>query len=129
MATLEFNTHFTRFVAKKYTFTRETVQWLAGVLARNRSIEDIVVPHGHIGKDAAPMFDRWSQNKRSAVLRVEMSGNAIDDKGMNALATVVQKLDHGLIMLDVSNNAGTHKVCSFFCFFFHYYLLLLLFVV
>jgi hypothetical protein len=36
---LEYNTHFTRLVAKQFAFQRDTVQWLAGVLAHNASIE------------------------------------------------------------------------------------------
>jgi hypothetical protein len=39
------------------------------------------------------------------VTRVDVSNNGADDKAFVALAAAIEKLAHGLVRLDVSNNA------------------------
>jgi Ran GTPase-activating protein (RanGAP) involved in mRNA processing and transport len=50
--------------------------------------------------------DAVAKNARSAVLRLDVADNAIDDKGLQALAAALQSLAHGVVHVDVSSNGA-----------------------
>ena len=104
---LAFNSHFTRFVARKRLLSKDDVQWIAAMLQQNASIDDVVLPHCAIGGAGAVLLgDAVAKNARSAVLRLDLADNAIDDKGLQALATALQGLAHGVVHVDVSSNGA-----------------------
>lgn len=128
---LPLNDHFTRFIARRYDAQpKEFVAWLASIVARNNSIEDVEVPHNKFGKELLAVIEAWQANKRTAIVRVDLSNNGAEDKTFIALAAVLEKLpvcffadcfffrlsvfdvsvlQHGMIRMDVSNNAATSK--------------------
>jgi Ran GTPase-activating protein (RanGAP) involved in mRNA processing and transport len=76
------------------------------MLAQNRSLEDVVLPQCAIGAAFALIGEGLARNNKSRVLRLELSDNAIDDKGFQSLATALQGLTHGVVHIDVAHNAG-----------------------
>lgn len=101
MGALLYNSHFATFVAKNHVFTKESAVWLANVssffivcfcnlffvsfvvckvFGKNNSIEDFIVPNGQLGKEAQSLFDQLAKNRRSALLRLDVANNNIDDK-------------------------------------------------
>lgn len=103
---LGFNSHFTRFVGKKHNFSKDEVQWIASMLAQNRSIEDLVLPQCSLGAAFALIGEGLARNAKSRLLRFELSDNGIDDKGFQSLAAALAGLTHGVVHIDISHNAG-----------------------
>ncbi|XP_057291288.1 F-actin-uncapping protein LRRC16A-like isoform X2 [Hydractinia symbiolongicarpus] len=110
IAAVGYSTWFTSFVVSSYKLTNEVVDAIIRVIKRSPSIETITITDAHVNKEQAHRLSlALSANPNKTVKKVNLSKNALEDKGVTSLAGCISTLQQGIESLNLSEVALTAK--------------------
>eukprot|EP00794_Sanderia_malayensis_P018868 gene18868-20768_t len=117
IATFEYNTWFKGFSCRSYKLSSELVDVLAKVLKSNASLEELDLYDCRLQKESIQKISQAiASNSKTAIKKLDIGKNAVEDRGTNALCTALASLPHGLESLtlkDISISAkGAPQICS-----------------
>ncbi|XP_029009123.1 capping protein, Arp2/3 and myosin-I linker protein 2 isoform X3 [Betta splendens] len=110
VAALSFNQWFTKICSKELRLSLDVQQQLTFLLSRSPSLEELSLEDSGLKLDfAVKMAAALREHNSSSLQSVNLSGNAIEDKGVIALSQELGNLTKGLKYLSLSRVSMTAR--------------------
>ncbi|KAJ8000149.1 hypothetical protein DPEC_G00201850 [Dallia pectoralis] len=107
---LEYNQWFTKLSTKDYKLPTDVCEQILRVLASSTSLEELVLENAGLRSDfAQKLANTLAQNPATALRSLNLTNNALEDKGVSALSVQLAKLPLGLKHLNLSKTSISQK--------------------
>jgi len=107
---LHHNTWFKSFIAENQRLGNESVVLLAHMLKYNHTLTKLVLKNAGATRDSfTQLAASMESNKNLQLRKIYLSGNSIEDKGMQALANWIGDYPQPVKVLDLSNTVCARR--------------------